>query len=301
MLGRRQLREKVIQTLYAYQQNPINQVVLEKNMFSDIEKIQQLYVYQLNFLIALKRVAENQIEIGKNKFLKTEENLNPNQKFIRNQVLEKLEENGERLSFTSKYRNVVWDAYDDLLIKTYQRIKASKIFQDYMANSTLSFEEDQKFIGKIFLRYIAENEHFHDHLESIEMAWADDFHISNSMVQKTIGFMKENEPSHTLLQTIKDNEDRQFAQKLLTQTLSHWETTEKKVVERLENWDWERVSMMDKVILVTAFSELDFFPLTPSRIIINEYIEIAKTFATDKSQIFVNGILDRYIKSNNRI
>lgn len=301
MLGRRQLREKVIQTLYAYQQNPINQVVLEKNMFSDIEKIQQLYVYQLNFLIALKRVAENQIEIGKNKFLKTEENLNPNQKFIRNQVLEKLEENGERLSFTSKYRNVVWDAYDDLLIKTYQRIKASKIFQDYMANTTLSFEEDQKFIGKIFLRYIAENEHFHDHLESIEMAWADDFHISNSMVQKTIGFMKKNEPSHTLLQTIKDNEDRQFAQKLLTQTLSHWETTEKKVVERLENWDWERVSMMDKVILVTAFSELDFFPLTPSRIIINEYIEIAKTFATDKSQIFVNGILDRYIKSNNRI
>lgn len=301
MLGRRQLREKVIQTLYAYQQNPINQSVLEKNMFSDIEKIQQLYVYQLNFLIALKRVAENQIEIGKNKFLKTEENLNPNQKFIRNQVLEKLEENGERLSFTSKYRNVVWDAYDDLLIKTYQRIKASKIFQDYMANTSLSFEEDQKFIGKIFLRYIAENEHFHDHLESIEMAWADDFHISNSMVQKTIGFMKENEPSHTLLQTIKDNEDRQFAQKLLTQTLSHWETTEKKVVERLENWDWERVSMMDKVILVTAFSELDFFPLTPSRIIINEYIEIAKTFATDKSQIFVNGILDRYIKSNNRI
>lgn len=301
MLGRRQLREKVIQTLYAYQQNPINQGVLEKNMFSDIEKIQQLYVYQLNFLIALKRVAENQIEIGKNKFLKTEENLNPNQKFIRNQILEKLEENGERLSFTSKYRNAVWDVYDDLLIKTYQRIKASKIFQDYMANTTLSFEDDQKFIGKIFLRYIAENEHFHDHLESIEMAWADDFHITNSMVQKTIGFMKENEPSHTLLQAIKDNEDRQFAQKLLTQTLSHWETTEKKVEERLENWDWERVSMMDKVILVTAFSELDFFPLTPSRIIINEYIEIAKTFATDKSQIFVNGILDRYIKSNNRI
>lgn len=301
MLGRRQLREKVIQTLYAYQQNPINQSVLEKNMFSDIEKIQQLYVYQLNFLIALKRVAENQIEIGKNKFLKTEENLNPNQKFIRNQILEKLEENGERLSFTSKYRNVVWDVYDDLLIKTYQRIKASKIFQDYMANTTLSFEDDQKFIGKIFLRYIAENEHFHDHLESIEIAWADDFHIANSMVQKTIGFMKENEPSHTLLQTIKDDEDRQFAQKLLTQTLSHWETTEKKVEERLENWDWERVSMMDKVILVTAFSELDFFPLTPSRIIINEYIEIAKTFATDKSQIFVNGILDRYIKSNNRI
>lgn len=301
MLGRRQIREKVIQTLYAYQQNPINQGVLEKNMFSDIEKIQLLYVYQLNFLLALKNVAENQIEISKTKFIKNEENLNPNQKFIRNQVLEQLEENGERLSFTSKYRNVVWDKQDDLLIRTFQRIKASKIFQDYMANPELSFEEDQKFIGKIFLRYVAENEAFHDHLESIEMAWADDLHIANSMVQKTLGFLKENQPIHTLISVIKDDDDRNFAQKLLSQTLNNWEKAEEKIKERLENWDMERVALMDKIILITAFTELDYFPATASRIIINEYIEIAKTFATDKSQIFVNGILDRYTKDNNRI
>lgn len=246
-------------------------------------------------------MAENQIEISKTKFIKTEENLNPNQKFIRNQVLEQLEENDARLSFTSKHRNVVWDKHDDLLIKTFQRIKASKIFQDYMANPELSFEEDQKFIGKIFLRYVAENEAFHDHLESIEMAWADDLHIANSMVQKTIGFLKADEPIHTLLSVIKDSDDREFAQRLLTQTLNNWEKTEEKIKERLENWDLERVSLMDKIILTTAFTELDYFPTTPSKIIINEYIEIAKAFATDKSQIFVNGLLDRYTKDNNRI
>lgn len=301
MLGRRQIREKVVQTLYAYQQNPINQVILEKNMFSDIEKIQHLYVYQLNFLLALKRLAEKQIEIGKTKFIKTEENLNPNQKFIRNQILEKLEENTERLDFTSKHRNVIWDINDDLVIKIFQRIKASKIFSDYMANTELSFEDDQKFIGKIFLRYVAENEAFHDHLEAIEMAWADDFHIANSMTQKTIGFMKEDEPSHTLLKVIKDDEDRLFATRLLRETLNNWEKTEEKIKERLENWDLDRVSLMDKIILFTAFSELDYFPFTPTKIIINEYIEIAKAFATDKSQIFVNGILDRYTKDTNRI
>ena len=99
---------------------------------------------------------------------------------------------------------------------------------------------------------------------------------------------------------IKDEEDRNFALKLLNETLNHWEETEKKIEERLENWDLDRISLMDKIILATAISELDYFPLTPARIIINEYIEIAKAFATDKSQIFVNGILDRYIKSNNR-
>ena len=99
---------------------------------------------------------------------------------------------------------------------------------------------------------------------------------------------------------IKDEDDRNFALKLLNETLNHWEETEKKIEERLENWDLDRISLMDTIILATAISELDYFPLTPARIIINEYIEIAKAFATDKSQIFVNGILDRYIKSNNR-
>ena len=120
------------------------------------------------------------------------------------------------------------------------------------------------------------------------------------MIQKTIGFMKENRPSHTLIKMIKDDEDRVFAKKLLLDTINHWEETEKKVAERLENWDMERVSLMDRIIVITAFSELDYFPFTPSRIIINEYIEVAKVFASDKSQIFVNGILDKYTKDTNR-
>ncbi|MDO4763610.1 MAG: transcription antitermination protein NusB [Flavobacteriaceae bacterium] len=301
MLGRRQIREKVIQTLYSYEQNPINQGILERNMFSDLDKIQNLYVYQLNFLIALRRVAEMQIEIGKNKFIKTDENLNPNQKFIRNQVFELLEENDERRSFTSQHKNLMWDIHDDLLVKTYQRIKASKLFQDYMNNPELSFDEDQKFIGKIFLRYVAENESFHEHLSSMEISWADGFHIANSMVQKTIGFMKENTPSHTLVQAIKDDEDRAFARKLLMETLNHWEDIEKKIEERLENWDLERVALMDRIILTTAISELDNFPLTATPIIINEYVEISKVFSTGKSQIFVNGILDSYTKDSERI
>lgn len=300
MLGRRQIREKVVQTLYSYHQNPIKTDVLEKNMFTEIEKIYHLYIYQLNFLVALKDLAENQIEIAKNKYIKTEEDLNPNLKFVNNQVLIQLEQNEERLSFTSKHKNLNWELHDDLLVKTFQRIVAGKRYQDYMADETLSFEDDQKFVGKLFLRYIAENEDFHDRLESMEMSWADDFHVANSMVQKTIGFMKAERTMHTLIKMIKDDEDRQFAKKLLLQSISHWDSTEKKVEERLQNWDLERISLMDKIILIASISELDFFPLTPARVIINEYIEISKVFATDRSQIFVNGILDKYTKDVSR-
>ena len=300
MLGRRQIREKVVQTLYSYHQNPIKTDVLEKNMFTEIEKIYHLYIYQLNFLVALKDLAENQIGIAKNKYIKTEEDLNPNLKFVNNQVLMQLEQNEERLSFTSKHKNLNWELHDDLLVKTFQRIVAGKRYQDYMEDSNLSFEDDQKFIGKLFLRYIAENEDFHDRLEAMELSWADDFHIANSMVQKTIGFMKQDQPSHTLIKMIKDLDDRNFAKKLLIQSISHWDSIEKKVEDRLENWDLDRISLMDKIILIAAISELDFFPLTPARVIINEFIEISKVFATEKSQIFVNGILDKYTKDISR-
>lgn len=300
MLGRRQIREKIIQTLYAYQQNPINYAVLEKNMLTEFDKIYHLYVYQLQFLLALRKIAENQIEISKTKFIKTQENLNPNTKFVQNPILLQLEENQELSSFINKHKNLSWDIHDDLLIRTYQKLKSSKLFQEYMNQKETSFGEEQKFIGKVFLRYIAENESLHQHLESIELSWSNDLHISNSMIQKTIGHLKENENTHTLLKVFKDEQDLFFAKKLLIEALNHWESTEEKLKERLENWNLERVALMDKIILVTALTELDHFPLTPTKIIINEYIEIAKAFATDKSQIFVNGILDRYTKNINR-
>ncbi|WP_312323036.1 transcription antitermination factor NusB [Soonwooa sp.] len=300
MLGRRQIREKVIENLYSYYQNPIRQETVEKNLINEMSKIYNLYIYQLNFLVALKHVAENQIEIGKNKFIKNDSDINPNQKFVRNQVLESLENNEERRSFTDKHKELIWDFNDEVLVKTFQRIKAGKRYQEYMTSEEISFEDDQKFIGKLFLRYVAENNDLHDRFEEMEMSWADDYHISNSMIQKTIGFLKEDTPSHTLVKAIKDDEDEEFAKKLLRQSLNNWEDSEKKLEERLVNWELDRVSLMDKIILVAAITEMDYFPQTPSKVIINEYIDIAKVYATEKSNIFINGILDKYSKDKNR-
>ncbi|MBC7555447.1 MAG: transcription antitermination factor NusB [Chryseobacterium sp.] len=302
MLGRRQIREKVVETLYSFYQNPIGADILEKNMISQIDKIYHLYIYELNFLVGLKHVAEQQIEIGKNKFIKTESTINPNQKFINNKVLLQLEENTERLSFTSKHLELKWDLYDDLLVRTFQRLKAGKRYQDFMLEKdTYSFEDDQKFIGKLFLRYIAENVDFHEHLEEKELSWADDFHIANSMIQKTVGFLKPDQSSHTLIKMFKNDEDIDFARNLLKYAVSHLKESEEKVKERLQNWDLERISLIDKIIIIAAITEMDYFPFTPSAVIMNEYIEISKVFSTEKSNIFVNGILDKYIKDKNRV
>lgn len=301
MLGRRQIREKVIETLYANIQNPLDYDVLERNMFREIEKVYHLYIYQLNFLLGLKEVAEQQMEIGKLKYIQSEENTDPNRKFVDNAILAQIENNAERIVFTGKHKELQWDLNDDLLVSTFQKIKKGKRFQDYMEAETASYLEDQKFIGKLFLRYIAENEDFHAHLEEKELSWASDFHIANSMFQKTIGFLKENEESHTLIKTLKDDEDKDFAKKLLNVTIKHWEESEEKLKLKLINWEMDRVSLMDKIILIAAISELDYFPLTPTNVLLNEYIEISKVFSTEKSNVFVNGILDKYTKELNRL
>lgn len=300
MLGRRQIREKVTQAVYAYYQNPIKVDVLEQNMFSEIEKIYYLYIYQLNFIIALKEVAERQIENDRNRYIIAEKHINPNRKFVDNQVINKLEENVERLQFTSLHTELKWDIDNEFFRKTYQKIITGKRYNDYMNSDDYSFDGAQKFIAKLFLKYVAENESFHQYVEDKELFWADDIHISNTMVQKTIGMLKEEESSDRLIRVIKNEEDRSFASKLLRDSLKNLESTEEKIKERLENWDISRVSTMDKVILVLAITELDNFPFTPLKIIVNEYIEIAKTFSTNKSNIFVNGVLDKYSRDINR-
>lgn len=300
MLGRRQIREKVTQAVYAYYQNPIKVDVLEQNMFSEIEKIYYLYIYQLNFIIALKEVAERQIENDRNRYIIAEKHINPNRKFVDNQFINKLEENVERLQFTSLHSELKWDIDNEFLRKTYQKIITGKRYNDYMNSDDYSFDGAQKFIAKLFLKYVAENELFHQYVEDKELFWADDIHISNTMVQKTIGMLKEEESSDRLIRVIKNEEDRSFASKLLRDSLKNLESTEEKIKGRLENWDISRVSTMDKVILVLAITELDNFPFTPLKIIVNEYIEIAKTFSTNKSNIFVNGVLDKYSRDINR-
>ncbi|MFC6269162.1 transcription antitermination protein NusB [Frigoriflavimonas asaccharolytica] len=301
MLGRRQIREKVIESLYGNIQNPLEYDFLERNMLREIDKIYHLYIYQLNFLLSLKEVAEKQMEIGKAKYIKDDNEDAPNRKFVDNKVLLQLEANAERIVFTGKHKDLQWDLQEHLLVSTFQKIKKGKRYQDFMNLETSSYLEDQKFIGKLFLRYIAENEDFHAHLEEKELSWASDFHIANSMFQKTIGFLKEDEESHTLIKTIKDDEDRDFAKKLLNESVKHWDETEGKLKDKLINWELDRISLMDKIIIIAAITELDYFPLTPTKVLLNEYIEISKVFSTEKSNVFVNGILDKYTKEINRI
>jgi N utilization substance protein B len=89
------------------------------------------------------------------------------------------------------------------------------------------------------------------------------------------------------------NEDSlTFARTLLNLAEEHLEEADKLIKAVLENWEWDRLCAMDRAILGVAVLELLYLPDVPARVVINEAIEIAKEFSTEKSGIFVNGILD---------
>jgi N utilization substance protein B len=89
-----------------------------------------------------------------------------------------------------------------------------------------------------------------------------------------------------------DEEALAFAKTLLNLVEEHLNEADKLIKTVLENWEWDRLCAMDRAILGIAVLELLYLPEVPARVVINEAIEIAKEFSTEKSGIFVNGILD---------
>lgn len=302
MLGRRQIREKVIQEVYAYLLNPTDPHTAKKQLLSSMDGIYRLYLSELAFLVGLKELAEDHLDIEKSKFNPSSEELKRLERFANNPIWCKLEQNPRRLSEMSKNADLKWHKYDELLMRTFQRIRQSKKYQTYTEIENPDFDTHQRFAGLMFRKYITENEDFESRIASRDLNWESDLHIANSMTQATLGYIKEDQPMESLVDIFKNIEDKEFAQRLLHITLENWSTTEADLSGRLgESWEIERVLLIDRILLITAMSEMDHFPTTASRIIINEYIEIAKVFAAEKSQIFINGVLDRYAKEKNRV
>lgn len=304
MLGRRQLREKAMQSIYAWKMSgrEADKRVIEKNMLKGVDQIYDLYIYLLNLLKFQKEIAENKIEVAKNKNFPTANDLNPNLKFVNNPIFRFLEENEELSNYTSKNRQLDWDMLENDYPKIiFNRITSGSEYADYMADKDESFSKDRSFVIDIYEKYIAADENLADWMEDKNIYWSDDFHIGNSMVATTLkSFIPNSNPRFKLFKVYKDDEDRDFVIKLLRETLSHDDETVKIIDEKAKNWEIDRIAAIDLIILQMALTEFLYFKNIPPKVILNEYIELSKVYSTENSNIFINGILDRVIKETPR-
>ena len=295
MLGRRQLRAKAMQALYAYYRGNKDINLVEKNMVRSVYDVEKLYFALLALIPAIQTEAEKRIEIGLNKNFPTDEELNPNRKFIHNRIFEILKNQDDLNEFIEKNKQLDWNVEDIYPAKVYKEFLEDKKFKTYLSAEENSFEDDKKIILHLFNKYIAPNEEIYDFLEDQNLSWSDDLHIANTMVQNTIKSFKP-DTENKLFTLLLDENHLEFTRELVRECVHHEKELTELIEEKSQNWDFERIAMIDRLILQMALAEFLYFPSIPPKVTINEYVEMAKNYSTPKSKTFVNGILDKTLK-----
>jgi transcription antitermination protein NusB len=298
MLNRRQLRIKVLQILYSlYQSGDLDQAKGVEQLTKAVDLMYDLYLYLLLTLPEVKRAAETKIEERKHKYLPTEEDLNPNYKLVNN-ALSTLIEESQELRRAAEYRKVNWVGVEkqEIFRKMFLRILESETYFTFMKNGLEGFEEDKKFAIQLFKTEIANSEQLHHFFEEEQIIWQDDIDLCCSMVIKTLKAAKENE-AFTILPLYKEDDDEKaFIVTLLTKTLTNDKANELLIDELTKNWELDRIAKMDILLLKMGLTELQFCPSVPPKVTINEYIEISKFYSTPKSNLFINGVLDKAVE-----
>jgi transcription antitermination factor NusB len=282
--------------VYAYYQSDTKDLAkAEKEFFHSIEKACDLYHYLLQLILAVNNYAYQRIDAAKNKYIPTEEEKNPNCRFIENAFVAQLAKNEALESYLNK-TPMSWVNYDAFVKSVYEAIVASNFYAEYMDAPESSYEADQEIWRKIFKNILQKSEDLNEVLEEQSIYWNDDLDIIITFVMKTIKrFKPESGAEQELLPMFKDEADRKFASDLFCASIRNRERYRALIDEAVKNWDIERLAMMDLLILQVALAEIMEIEGIPVNVSLNEYIDIAKTYSTLKSGVFVNGTLDHIV------
>ena len=297
MINRVLIRLKIIQVVYAYYKNSGKSIkAAEDEVFFSLSKSYDLYKFLLLLIVAVTRYAADRISFNMRKVRPTANDLNPNLKFVNNRLAAQIEANAELIEFSEKSK-LDWVNYSDFLRRLLDTIVESDIYKEYMSSSTSSYEEDRELWRKIYKNFIFNNEELDALLEELSLYWNDDKAIVDTFVLKTIKRFEESEgEDQRLLPEYKDDEDVEYAHKLIRATIQNADEYRNMMSESSKNWDMSRLAFMDVIIMQTALAEVTTFPQIPLSVTLNEYVEIAKYYSTPKSSSFINGLLDTITK-----
>jgi N utilization substance protein B len=301
MISRRLLRIKVLKEFYGY-------VISEKKNLSSVEnelrlsinKSYEQYKYLFCFIPLLQEHAQNKIEIGRQKFLPTDDERNPNLRFVNNKLIKQIADNKDLQSFSTKNSALLADAAN-VVNKMYNNITGKEYFGEYMNSPETSFKQDKKLVIDILCNEFEDFDDLYSLLEEQSIFWTDESEFIVSNIVKTVNTIRENKP-FSLMPLYKNNDDEMFAERLLKHAIEHYDEYNALIDEHTPNWDVERIALMDILILIIAIAEFIDFADIPVKVTLDEYIDLARFYSTSSSCIFVNGVLDKlveYFETNN--
>lgn len=306
MLNRRQLRVKVLQALYAYNHSENKEIIAhEKLLLQSVDKVFEMYIWMLSLINEVADYAATDAEERANKHLPTEADLAPNLKIQDNKFLLSLNQNQEYVAAVKKY-TAEWSFDPELSRSLFYALKAAPEYQAYLESTENSIQTDKDIIKFIFKKVILKSPTAEQFFEEKFLSWSVDKDTLQAMIAKTFkNFSHEDFKKNKLAELSLDwVEDRGFLVTLFQQTIRYDKEYQQLIGDKTQNWEADRIAMMDTLLMKMALCEFLGFPSIPVKVTINEYLEISKEYSTPKSNSFINGILDKVLielKSNNKI
>jgi transcription antitermination protein NusB len=298
MISRRNIRVKVMQTLYSVESQyaegqgeagigPANAVKLLQKHF---DQTRQLFIYLIHFLTEVARYAETDARNRAAKHLPTQKDLHVNTKISQNELLAKI------IAYPSYKQSVKEDRPEllnnpELLRKIYLDLINSEKYKQYISSEERDRKDEKEIVDFIFAELMIPNEAFTGYIEEIFTNWDDDAEMVIALFQNFL-----NKPSTYNFQELLSKEKWQFAKGLLETTLEKKEVALDYIKPKLKNWDPDRIAVLDMILMRLGVCEFLFFETIPPKVTINEYIDLAKEYSTQQSGQFVNGILDNIHK-----
>lgn len=292
MISRRNIRVKVMQTLYGIESitDDLKPGEATGVLTKKIEQSRQIFIYLIYFITEVARYSETDARQKASKHLPTEADLNINTKIAGNELLWKILENA---SFKTAVADIKPQHIIDseLLKKIYLQLVVSPEYVEYIEEKSRNSKTEKEMLEFIFSNLMLPNEDFINHVEEHFIQWDDDAEMMNQLV---LNFL--NKPAQMNFTDILSKEKREFAQSLLKTVLDKKDLSMELIKPKLKNWDADRIASLDLIILQMGVCEFLFFETIPTKVTINEYIDLAKEYSTVQSGQFVNGLLDNIHK-----
>ncbi|MFD0792317.1 transcription antitermination factor NusB [Mucilaginibacter litoreus] len=306
MLNRRHLRVKVLQSLYAFHQSNTKDIKShEKNLLNSIDQVFEMYIWMLSLINEVIEYTSRDAEERANKHRPTAEDLNVNQKILTNRFYLSLLDNKDYLNGIRKYK-VNWTFDPELAKSLFNTLKASPEYAEYLAKTDDTIQTDKDIIKFIFKKVILKSSLAEQVFEDKFIYWPTDKEVLQALIAKTFKNFSSENFAENQLADISANwvEDREFIINLFEQTIRFDSQYQELIAEKTQNWEPDRIAMMDTLLMKMAIVEFVNFTSIPVKVTINEYLEISKEFSTPKSNSFINGILDKILaelKAQNKV
>ena len=307
MITRVLIRIKVVQMVYSYLLTKEGRTIRDakKELVKSLDKAYELYIAMLVLMIELTEYHDQRLDMAKHKYLPTKDDMNPNTRFADNSFIAKLKENEDLQTFL-KDNPISW--HEDIIFMKllHEKVLNSTVYKEYMEAEENDYVSDCNFWKDIMRKVILVDDDLLEMLESKSVYWNDDLNVMGTFVIKTIKQYSSHPETATIQPKYKDEEDSEFGERLFDCAVRECEENNN-IIDKFiqtEQWDVERIAFMDRVVLGVGLSEVKNFDSIPTKVSMNEYIEIAKFYSTPKSGQFINGIMNsaiNYLKDSGRI